>query len=160
MEKNTYQHQELNDCFISLHDCRAEKIVYDHGILSFVFPNGFWITPQHPENHSDTAVRTDLSQVDYKIPNDPFCEIEISVFRKTFGKKVFRESWEIAKFINAVNSGTFQLEFVTQYKGFQSILHKGYIWFDKKPYHRECEIILPTDCAVYRWNQLHYDAKW
>ena len=160
MEKNTYQHQELNDCFISLHDCRAEKIVYDHGILSFVFPNGFWITPQHPENHSDTAVRTDLSQVDYIIPNDPFCEIEISIFRKAFGKKILRESWEIEKLINAVNSGTFQLEFVTQYKGFQSILHKGYIWFDKKPYHRECEIILPTDCAVYRWNRLHYDAKW
>ena len=160
MKENTFQHQEVNDRFISLHDCRAEKIVYDHGILSFVFPNGFWVSPQHPENHSDTAVRTDSSRADYLILDDPLCEIEISIFRKLFGKKILRESWEIEKLINAVNSGTFQLEFVTQYKGFESILHKCYIWFDKKPYHWECEIILPTQEAVYHWNNLCHDAKW
>ena len=89
MEKNTYQHQELKDCFISLHDCRAEKIMYNHGVLSFVFPNGFWVGPQHPENHSDTVARTDLSQVDYKIVTNRFVKLKSAFSERLLERKSF-----------------------------------------------------------------------
>ena len=89
MEKNTYHHQESKDCFISLLDCRAEKIMYNHGVLSFVFPNGFWVSPQHPENHSDTVVRTDLSQVDYRILDEPFCKMKSAFSERLLERKSF-----------------------------------------------------------------------
>ena len=155
-----YEHYDLNDSCVSLHDCRAEKIAFDNGILSFIFPDGFWVTKQHPENKSNHTVRTTSSQVDFSIINEDIDGIEISVFSESEDGKIIREDWEPEKFINNVNARAFQVEFITQYKSYQSFLFKCWIWADKAPYHSECEIILNCERAVYAWNQLRYDCVW
>lgn len=155
-----YEHRDLNDYYISLHDCHAEKMNFDNGVLSFVFPDGFWITEQHPQNESNNIVRTNSSQVDFQIIDEEIDGIEIYVFRKSRGKKVIREEWELVNFINAVNNGDFRVEFITQYKSYQSFLFKCWVWFDKSPYHSECEMILHSESAAYNWNQLCYDRIW
>lgn len=159
-ESDMYNYQKLNDCYISLHDCRADKMNYKNGTLSFIFPEGFWVTAQHSENKSDDIVRTDLSQVDFQIINEEIDGVQIYIFRKNANGKVVREDWEPENFINAVNSGDFEVEFITQYRSFQSILYKCWVWFDKKPYHYECEIILHTENVTFSWNQLRYNCIW
>lgn len=154
-----YKHYDSDDSNISLHDCRAEKIIFEDGILSFVFPDGFWITEKHPQNNSDTTVLTNSSQVDFQIVDGELDGIEIYLFKRN-RKKIVRDDWEPTKFINAVNAGDFQVEFITQYKGFQSYLFKCWVWFDKKPYHSECEIILNSEKALYCWNELRNDCAW
>lgn len=155
-----YKHCDSNDCYISLHDCHAEKMSFDNGILSFVFPDGFWITQQHSLNSSENTVRTSSSQVDFQIIYEEVDGIEISVFRKKRNGMVIREDWEAMNFINAVNAGDFKIEFISQYKSYQSYLFKCWVLFDRKPYHSECEIILHSESALYRWNDLRYDCCW
>lgn len=158
--KRMYKHCDLDDCYISLHDCRAEKMSFDKGILSFTFSDGFWITQQHSLNRSENTVLTSSSQVDFTIIGEEICGIEISIFRKKRSGTVIREDWEPLNFINAVNAGDFEIEFITQYKSYQSFLFKCWVWFNKEPYHSECEIILHSGSVLYRWNDLRYDRCW
>lgn len=155
-----YDYYDLDDSYISLHDCRAERMTFDKGILSFVFPDGFWVTKQHPKNKSNNTVCTTSSQVDFRMINGHIDGLEISVFREYEDGKILREDWEPEKFINTVNTGVFQVEFITQYKSYQSFLFKCWIWFDDAPYHSECEIIINCENAVYTWNHLRYDCVW
>ena len=54
---------EFNDDNISLHDCRATSILYENGIVTFGFKDGFWIL-----NHScDEPVRTNEAEVQYNL---------------------------------------------------------------------------------------------
>lgn len=155
-----YKHCDIEDDCITLHDCMAEKMCFDHGILSFVFPDGFWITQHHPQNVCDNTVRTDAAQVDFQILDEGMDGVTVYIFREIRNGKVVREEWEPADFIDAVNCGDFRVEFITQYKSFQSMLYKCWVWYDKLPYHSECEIILHTEKAAYQWNYLRYDRVW
>lgn len=155
-----YRNSDINDSYISLHDCCAEKMSFENGVLSFDFPDGFWVTDKHPENKSDNIVRTDTSKVQYEIIDNEIDGIRIYIFKQTKLNKIIREEWEPENFISAVNNGDFKVEFITQYKAFQSILHKCWVWFDKAPYHFECEIILETENVKYNWNRLRYDSVW
>lgn len=155
-----YKYCDLDDCYISLHDCQAEKMNFDNGILSFIFPAGFWVTGQHPQNKSNNTVCTDSSQVDFQIIGGKTDGMEINTFIENKAGKVIRENWEPINFINAVNTGDFRVEFITQYKGYQSFLFKCWAWFNKPPYHLECEIILYSERVTYSWNEFLYDCVW
>lgn len=160
LRSEMYKYCDIEDSCITLHDCVAEKMNFDNGVLSFLFPHGFWITQQHPKNESDNIVRTDASKVDFQIIDEEIDGICIYVFRKNKKGKLIREEWEMINFINAVNNGDFRVEFITQYKSFQSVLFKCWVWFDRSPYHSECEIILHTEKAAYQWKHLRYDCVW
>lgn len=155
-----YKQCDSDDTYISLHDCRAEKMIFDKGVLSFVFPDGFWVSGQHPQNESDHTVSTTSSQVDFQIIGQDIDGIELSVFRENPDGTVIREEWAPAKFMDAVNAGAFQIEFLMQYKGYHSFLFKCWVWFTEAPYHSECEIILNCENVAYLWNQLQYDCIW
>ncbi len=155
-----YQNCEPNDNHITLHDCFAEKMYFHKGILSFLFPDGFWILANHPKNMSENTVRTNASQVDFEMINDEIENIHISIFRKNKRGHIIREDWESADFISAVNNGEYQIEFITKYESYQSTLFKCWVWFDKEPRHAECEIILDAKNAFYYWNALCYDRAW
>ena len=62
-----YIHCDKNDNLISLHDCKAERAWFENGVLGFEFPDGFWITPDHPESDLDVLVRTDASKLEFVI---------------------------------------------------------------------------------------------
>ena len=114
-----YKHCDLDDSCISLHDCCAEKINFDNGILSFIFPDGFWITQYHSLNDSDNTVLTNSSQVDFEIFDKK--GIEIFIFNKTKKGTVIRNDWELINFRDMVNAGNFRIEFLTQYKSHESL---------------------------------------
>lgn len=155
-----YKHCDFADSHITLHDCTAEKMSFDNGILSFSFPDGFWITPQHPQNESDNTVRTDAAEVVFQIVDEEIDGVRVYIFKKSRKGNVIREEWEPMNFINAVNCGDFRVEFITQYKSFQSKLFQCWVWFDSAPNHLECEIILNTEKVTYQWNHLRYECVW
>lgn len=131
---------------IGLHDCRINHISYENQILSFDFPDGFYILNKPEPEHSGQA------KMECHIIDEDIDGISVFIYKENASGKVIREDWS-DNFITAINAGTFEYEFVTVYRGFQRILFKGYVWFDVKPYHRECEIELHTDCISYMWNE-------
>lgn len=54
-----------------------------------------------------------------------------------------------ATFINELNNGLFEFEFITQYDSFNRVLFKGEVFFDEEPYRLECEIELLTDDITF-----------
>lgn len=155
-----YNHSEFNNEHITLHDCCANSMNYENGVLSFVFPEGFWVTPQHNKNDSDKIVRTDLSQVTFDLLDRVAEDVRVYIFRENENADTVREEWELDNFINKVNSGFFKVEFIDEYKTYQSNLYKCWVHFDNEPYHYECEIIIDTENVTYNWNRLRYECEW
>ncbi|MBE6038955.1 MAG: hypothetical protein E7218_07150 [Anaerofustis stercorihominis] len=147
-----YKYSDKSDGDFSLHDCHAHKMSLDADILSFVFDDGFYVLPSHPANNTGDVFRTSLSELQLKILDMDIFGIGIYLFVPQNDGRIIREEWEPGNFIDAVNSGTFSLEFVTEYKSYRSRLYKCYVWFDTAPYHYECEIELQTDDILYLWN--------
>lgn len=139
-----YKYIKNEDANISLHDCRTNHISYEKEILSFDFPDGFYI-PYQPE-----PVRSGNAKMNCHIINEAIDGISVFIYKKNLLGKVIREDWT-DNFISAINDGTFEYEFVTTYRSYQQILFKGYVWFDKEPYNMECEIELHTDSISYMY---------
>lgn len=154
--QTVYAHIDTDDSVISLHDCYANCMQLESGILSFYFHDGFWVTPSHHANTSSNTVRTDFSQVDYHIVDD----ITVNVFKKSILGKTIRIEWTLEELVELINNGTFSLEFLYHYKSYYAQLYKCLLHFDKPPYHYECQIEIPTSKIVYRWNRLNYDRTW
>lgn len=152
-----YRHCDDNSSLFSLHDCRAEKMTYESGVLSFCFPDGFWITRDHPLNTTGKTVKTGPSEVKYRILDEDIDGADIYVFTEKKRRNALRVSWEPENFLSAVNGGAFQVEFITEYRSYQSILHKCWIWFQQGSRYKECEMILHTDSSRYCWNGLQKD---
>ena len=130
---------------VGLHDCRTNHISYADEIFSVDFPEGFYILNKSEPNRSGKA------KMQCHIIDEDIDGISVYIYKKNVFGKVIREDWTDT-FVSAVNDETFEFEFVNTYNGYQCILFKGYVWFDKKPYHRECEIELHTDQITYMWN--------
>ncbi len=131
---------------IGLHDCRCNHMSYENQVLSFDFPDGFYLLDK-PEPE-----RTGKAKMKCHIMDEEIDGISVYIYKKTSFGKVIREDWS-DNFIAAVNDGAFEFEFVTVFRSFQRVLFKGYVWFDREPYHWECEIELHTDEISYMWNE-------
>lgn len=129
---------------VSLHDCRINQMRYENKVLSFDFYDWIYVSDKTVEEF----VRTGKVRMDCYIIDEFIDGISIYIFDKKTNEKSIREDWT-DNFISAINDGNFEFEFVTTYKSYQHILFKGYIWFDKKPYCKECEIELHTDKITF-----------
>lgn len=142
---------------LTVHDCIAEKITLDNNILSFCFPNGFWICPSHESGLADKTVRTDTAQVDFAVTHDKDFEIYLQVFKKRKFRKTIVEYWDVQKLMKEVNCGKYELEFIYQYRAnFEQmwlcyLRDKGRLWC-------ECQLHIPCDSATYRWNNLRKEC--
>lgn len=146
---------------ITLHDCIADKITFEGGILRFYLPHGFWVTPHHKENYCEKTVRTDDSAVDFSI--EDIDDIMVCVFLRKNGiifKRTYVEYWDMKQLLSAVNSGKCRIEFITQYRTNFEQLWCCAIRSEKKPYYRECQIHLPDTRATFYWNNLCPDREW
>ncbi len=141
-----YQYNVVNSENLSLHDCRANRMSWEDGILSFFIPDGIWIVEK------GEAIKTNSSRVDFEVMDKNVDDVDIYLFRKTRSGKVIREQWKVDNFINAVNEGTFEVEFLYKYLGYQYILYKCCVWFKKAPYCYECEIEMHSTKMVCRYN--------
>lgn len=146
---------------ISLHDCRATKIVVNDNMLSFIFREGFWVSESNINNFSKKPSYTDESEVKFKtLYKDINSNITIYVFTDTNEKnKQIRESIPLERFIEEINGGT-ELEFLYSYKGYQSFIFECWLWFENEPYHKECVIIISADEVTYSWNTLFAESLW
>lgn len=131
---------------IGLHDCRTNNIQYSNGVLTFTFPEGYYLL-------NDIKMKqTGKAEMQCYILDEEINGISVYIYKTKSSGKVIREDWS-DNFLTAVNDGAFEFEFVTTYRSYQHILFKGYIWFDTAPYHMECEIELHTNKIFYSWNE-------
>ena len=152
---------EFHDKCLTLHDCIADKIKYENHALHFYFPDGFWITTKHKSNASGKVLRTDASVVAFSL--EDIADIYLRVFtrkRRFLFTKTSVEIWDIERLIDSVNSGKCTIEFVTQYRSYFEQLWHCEIRSHKKPYFRECQLIIPNTNATYFWNNLCLDREW
>ena len=150
-----YKHCEMNDEHMSLHDCHATDVTYENGILTFCFEDGIWIS-------SDTlnkTVRTDKACVKFYLETEEDYDISVYVFEKIL-KLTIRKEWHISKLLECINSKKFTLEFLYQYNGYNSRVIDCWLWSDRKPFHRECQIKLRVEKVEYYWNNLCEDREW
>ncbi len=146
---------------ISLHDCSADNITLEYNVLRFNFPEGFWISAQHPENKNEKVIRTGRSAADFKLKNVD--DISVSVITRSLWRRQGNaciESWSIEQLVSAVNSGKCEIEFITQYRsGFDQLWH-CVLHSKRRPYYRECKLRLPEAETLFRWNDLRPDREW
>ncbi|MBE6747951.1 MAG: hypothetical protein E7557_01825 [Ruminococcaceae bacterium] len=155
--KTNFTHNDTNTSYVSLHDCFATHIDTTNTTLTFTFDNGFWVTPEHDANTSNDISRTNLAKVDFIINED---EITIYTFKKNFFRRTERIELSLNELINLINNEKYRLEFLYEYKGFNATIFDCWLHFDKKPYHYECELRIPVNKTIYRWNSLNENAIW
>lgn len=146
---------------ISLHDCKATKVSLRKDILSFEFADGFWISEKNRHNPYGKLLCTDKSRVDFRLLyDDPEENVTFYLFKEKKHGKVIRKQYSLKKLMKKINDKGRELEFLYAYQGYNSIIFECEIWFDKKPYSRECVLIVSTDDMIYRWNQICEDKTW
>ena len=151
----------FHDNEITLHDCTADKISFENGVLLFYLPDGFWVTPHHKDNTFGKIVRTDASVVSFCV--EDINDIIVRVFTKNTWcrrQKARVEYLHMNELIDAVNSGKRTLEFITQYRSYNEQMWHCVIHSKKKPYYAECQIHLPETDATFLWNELRPDRAW
>nr|MCR5585452.1 hypothetical protein [Lachnospiraceae bacterium] len=132
---------ELTEMKVGLHDCRTDHAEIKDGVVTFDFPNGFFVlNGKEPKRTGKAKMTCRLADTDMEKPT-------VYVYVEKDGNAV-REDWS-DRFFEALNRGEFEFEFVTTFNSYQRVLYKGYIWSDAAPYHRECEIELHTTEIKY-----------
>lgn len=154
-----YKHCDINDKFISLHDCRVTKVLYDKGILTFIFNEGFYICKDHPDNKINKIVLTDKAEVRFNLVCDGLEDVTIYVFKEKI-KKTIREEWDLSRLMEYINDKGCTLEILYRYDRYNSIIIECCLWSKKKPYHRECELRLSLKDEKYCWNELCEECEW
>ncbi len=163
MEEKEYLHVENDDKMLTLHDCFADRISFEDGILTFYFSDGFWISSNHPDNSFNNTVRTDASEVRFMLLDGDECDARIYVHSLRVRRpmlKYLRSEIRLYDFIRNVNSGKFRLEFLYLYKGYNSYFFECWLWQSKKPYHRECQLTIDASGVCYHWNKLRPECPW
>ena len=161
MSNIVFKHNDP-DCYydnkLMLHDCIADKIAYRNGVLQFEFSDGFWITTNHEANSLEKVVRTDSSQVDFRIDN--INDVNIHVYTESLFGKIKVEFWNINKLIEYVNNKKYSIEFIYQYRSHFEQMWHCYIRSKKRTCFKDCYIHLPGANAVYKWNDLCKNREW
>lgn len=141
-----FSYAEYEENKVGLYGCRTGHIEYENSIMIFDFDDGVHLVSK------DEPELSGMAKMQCHITDGYSDGIKAYVFRKERSGKVYREDWSDS-FIYAVNNGEFEFEFVNVYKGYHSILFKGYVWYEGDNGHDECEIELCTDDIVFFWNE-------
>ena len=154
-----FKHYDIDDSYISLHDCHVTKVIYEDGIMTFVFDDGIWIIDKHPSNDLNKIVRTDEARVKFRLVTGEAYDVTLYIYEKKF-KKTFRKEWDLDKLSEMINKKNYTLEMLYEYKGYNSMIIECWLWSDKKPYSRECELKISVTDVEYCWNNLLEDREW
>ena len=133
---------------VPLHDCEADGISLSGGVLTFRFSKGLWLDP-----HEAAGVRTDAARVSFPLRDYDPSGVEIYVFEKGFrGER--RQRWSVDRLARAVNGGRYRLEFVDAFMGYRERLYRCQLNSDKKPCCLECQLLIPAEEVICRWDRL------
>ena len=155
-----YLHNENNEEHLTLHDCRADRAELKDGVLSFWFPEGFWVTSRHPENSTGKTVRTDAARVDYVLRDARGDDVSVDVFTCLKSPYALRRSYDLRKFMEIVNRPGWVLEFLYQYPDYWNRIIECVLWMPKRPWRKECQLKVDVSEVIYRWNNLRPEEVW
>lgn len=155
-----YLHNETNEEYLTLHDCRADRVELKDGVLSFWFPEGFWVTSVHPENPTGKTVRTDAARVDYVLRDARGDDVSVDVFTGLKFHCALRRSYDLSRFMEIMNRVGWGLEFLYQYPDYWNRIVECVLCLPKKPFWKECQLKLDVSEVIYRWNSLRPDEEW
>ena len=155
-----YLHNEHNESHLSLHDCRADRMELKDGVLSFWFPEGFWVTSAHPDNPTGKTVRTDAARVDYVLRDPDGDDVSIDVFRRLKYPYALCRNYDLFPFLEIVNRPGWELEFLYQYPDYWNRIIECVLWMQKRPWRKDCQLKLDVSEVIYRWNSLRPEEEW
>ncbi len=153
-----FVHRDRDPAWFTLHDSIADRMELQDGVLSFRFPDGIWALAETPVNPMKKIVRTDEAWVRFELRED---DIEICVLRR--GKKWNRgkyKLWKPKKFMKAVNSGKFRVEFLYRYVSGWALLIQCVVRSEKKPHYQKCIMEFPVRETEHCWNVLREEYEW
>ena len=106
-------------------------------------------------------MRTDKATirfVDFDIDNIYIFKYICLFHRFSFTRRV---DVSFEKFIENINSGKWKFEFIDEfYAGNSGALFNGWVYFDHKPHHYDCQIQLRSTKSIYSWNKIYEDRPW
>ena len=127
-------------------------------MLCFEFEDGFWVSEKNRHNAYGRTLRTDKSRVDFRLLyGDSEDDVTFYVFKQKKHGKTIRKQYSLKKLMRKINEKGMRLEFLYAYQGYKSIIFECELEFDKKPYRRECVLIVTAEDVVYRWNDIRRD---
>lgn len=137
---------------ISLHDCRAARMEIDGKDIIFRFEDGFCVTPENEANPTGKVLYTGRAQL--RIVGADCFEVYLFREHKHLGSHSLsvREQLSAEQLARILNSGEYELEFISEYFGYQSCLYQCCLWFDRKPYYLECQLEARCRELEYSWD--------
>ena len=160
MSERKYTHCENDENLFSLHDCVAKSAYFRDGVFGFELEDGFWVLTDHPDNSTNEVVRTDFSKIEFALEDGEDYDFRIYVLSKNiFGQMVCKE-WTVNEFLDKINNGKYQLEFVYEYSRYNSKIFECDLRSSKKPYRKECILRISLTHINYYWNNLREDRTW
>lgn len=155
-----YQFIENSDKFISLHECRATGMQVGDRVISFTFEDGICIGKKHPRNTYGKTLRTDAAQVEFNLPvGTPDENVTCYVFFEKKNGKTIRKKFSMEKLMRKINEKGRPLEFLSAYKGGDTVVYECVLWRKKKQSGRECVLVIRNDGTSCRWNELCPEKK-
>ena len=155
-----YLHNEKHEEYVSLHDCRADRVELKDGVLRFWFPEGFWVLSSHPENPTGKTVRTDAARVDFVLRDQRGDDVSVDVFTRLKFPFALRRTYELSPFMEMLNRPQWELEFLYQYRDYWNRIIECWLWMPKRMRHKECQLKLDVSEVIYRWNSLRPEEEW
>ena len=150
-----YQFIENSDKYISLHDCVATGMAIGDREISFTFSDGICICKKHPRNTYGKTLRTDEAQVAFNLPvGTPDDNVACYVYYEKKSGNSLRKKFSVEKLMRRINDKGCPLEFLYAYQGSDCVVYECSLKRKKKPGRRECILLIRTDGASYRWNEL------
>ncbi len=152
--------EPLADGRISIHDCLAHRVTVENGMLTFYFPEGIWVIPGHPSNPTEDMVCTGPA----KMTLEPFCgdvwdwNVQ-SLYTLRYPWQLARW-WKPEKFVEALNRGSFRVEFINWYIAPVTALFQCALRSDRRPRYRDCNIQMDVKNIVCHWETMNFDRVW
>jgi|GEM_PF-6468160 len=148
----TFSHSQINAYpAISLHDHRATHLDAAENRLAFTFDGGFTLTPQISPDLQNSCKNSGRAALVF---HDAEAEFYIHREHRIFGISflITRKNYSLKKLAEKLCSGSWELEFIGEYHGYNSVFYTCCIWQKHKPYHIDCQLDIYCENIEYLWN--------
>ncbi|MBE6875373.1 MAG: hypothetical protein E7496_01390 [Ruminococcus sp.] len=140
---------------IFLHDAIAESVSVHDDVMTFYFPEGFYLGETHALNPFHVLAYTGESEMKMQLRyKNPDVNLTIYLFREG-ADGTHRQEISLQEFLKLIKKGE-KLEFLNAYQGLDtdSVLYQCELHFDRAPYRRECMLIISYQTISYHWNEI------
>ncbi len=145
---------------ISIHDCIAQRMTLEKGILTFHFPEGIWVIPGHPSNPTENMVRTGPARMELELLSDDPTWLKVQSSRHLSGPWSLTKEWKTEAFLEALNAGKFRLEFISWHWDFHNPLFQCALHSDRRPWYQNCTLEVTARNVVCHWETMNFNRVW